>query len=98
MLNRARALSRKMSTKATSTISNTINSTAQCVPPLEYKVLAKCATTKARIGVMTLRHGCVDTPVFMPVGTQVFRICQIKFVDKFYYWHFICLLSFIRAL
>lgn len=40
-------------------------------PPLKYKVIAKCSTTKARVGVMTLRHGEVDTPVFMPVGTKV---------------------------
>lgn len=40
-------------------------------PPLTYKVIAECPTTKARVGCMTLRHGDVDTPVFMPVGTQV---------------------------
>lgn len=40
-------------------------------PPLTYQVIAECPTTKARVGVMTLRHGNVDTPVFMPVGTQV---------------------------
>lgn len=40
-------------------------------PPLIYKIIATCSTTKARVGVMTLRHGDVDTPVFMPVGTQV---------------------------
>lgn len=39
-------------------------------PPLKYKVIATCSTSKARVGVMTLRHGDVDTPVFMPVGTQ----------------------------
>lgn len=40
-------------------------------PPLVYKTIAKCKTTKARVCVITLRHGEVDTPVFMPVGTQV---------------------------
>lgn len=40
-------------------------------PPLTYKVIAECGTTKARVGCLTLRHGDVDTPVFMPVGTQV---------------------------
>lgn len=39
-------------------------------PPLVFKVVAACATTKARVGCMNLRHGNVDTPVFMPVGTQ----------------------------
>nr|XP_014089183.1 queuine tRNA-ribosyltransferase catalytic subunit [Bactrocera oleae] len=40
------------------------------VPPLTYKVIAECSITKARAGLMTLRHGEVNTPVFMPVGTQ----------------------------
>uniref|UniRef100_A0A182J1A4 Queuine tRNA-ribosyltransferase catalytic subunit 1 n=1 Tax=Anopheles atroparvus TaxID=41427 RepID=A0A182J1A4_ANOAO len=39
-------------------------------PPLQYRVIAKCSVTKARVGVMTVRHADVDTPVFMPVGTQ----------------------------
>lgn len=47
-----------------------INDAPASDPPLKYKVIAKCSTTKARVGVMTLRHGDVDTPVFMPVGTQ----------------------------
>lgn len=40
-------------------------------PPLTYKVLHKCQTTNARVGIMSLVHHDVDTPVFMPVGTQV---------------------------
>lgn len=39
--------------------------------PLKYKVIADCPTTKARVGVVSLVHSDVDTPVFMPVGTQV---------------------------
>ena len=38
--------------------------------PLAYKVIAKCSTTKARVGLMSLVHSDVSTPVFMPVGTQ----------------------------
>ncbi|KAF5273583.1 hypothetical protein FQR65_LT04581 [Abscondita terminalis] len=38
--------------------------------PLIFNVLAECATTKARVGKMILPHGEVNTPVFMPVGTQ----------------------------
>lgn len=72
MSRRARVLLGNMSTKATSSVSNTTtNSTNQSDPPLKYKVLAKCGTSKARVGIMTLRHGDVNTPVFMPVGTQV---------------------------
>lgn len=45
-------------------------STAPTTPPLTFEVLAKCSTTKARVGLMRLRHSDVSTPVFMPVGTQ----------------------------
>lgn len=37
---------------------------------LSYKVLAECSTTKARTAILTLPHYEVETPVFMPVGTQ----------------------------
>lgn len=71
MSKRARVLLRNMSTKATSSTLNNKIPTNPSDPPLKYKVLAKCGTSKARVGVMTLRHGDVNTPVFMPVGTQV---------------------------
>lgn len=38
--------------------------------PLKYKIIAECSTTKARVGIITLPHSDVNTPVFMPVGTQ----------------------------
>lgn len=37
---------------------------------LTFKTIANCSTTKARVSILTLPHGPVDTPVFMPVGTQ----------------------------
>ncbi|XP_060589468.1 queuine tRNA-ribosyltransferase catalytic subunit 1-like, partial [Ruditapes philippinarum] len=37
---------------------------------LTFKIIAECSTTKARVAEMTLPHSVVDTPVFMPVGTQ----------------------------
>lgn len=40
--------------------------------PLVFNILAECKTTKARVAKMILPHSEVDTPVFMPVGTQVF--------------------------
>lgn len=43
--------------------------------PLIYTILSECATSKARVGKMELPHATVDTPVFMPVGTQVLRQC-----------------------
>lgn len=75
MLRKARAPIRKMSTDLGQALPglNTISESNPTSndPPLLYKVMAECKTTKARVGVMTLRHGAVDTPVFMPVGTQV---------------------------
>ncbi|KAL7034482.1 hypothetical protein ACKWTF_007981 [Chironomus riparius] len=39
--------------------------------PLTFQVLSKCSKTKARRGLMMLRQTKpVETPVFMPVGTQ----------------------------
>lgn len=37
---------------------------------LTFETLARCSKTKARVSVLKLPHGPVDTPVFMPVGTQ----------------------------
>ena len=37
---------------------------------LSLKLLAECPVTKARACEMTLPHAVVNTPVFMPVGTQ----------------------------
>lgn len=47
-----------------------ISSTTPITSALKFTVLAKCSTTKARVSVMELPHANVDTPVFMPVGTQ----------------------------
>jgi len=41
-----------------------------CSPALTFKVVARCSTSKARVSEMQLPHSLVDTPVFMPVGTQ----------------------------
>lgn len=37
---------------------------------LKLKILAECPVTKARACELKLPHAIVDTPVFMPVGTQ----------------------------
>ena len=37
---------------------------------LKFKILAECSVSKARVAQMVLPHSTVDTPVFMPVGTQ----------------------------
>src|SRR5947199_6316468 len=35
-----------------------------------FEVIKKDAATKARLGRLTTAHGVVETPAFMPVGTQ----------------------------
>src|SRR6266550_662632 len=35
-----------------------------------FELLKTDASTKARLGRLTTAHGVVDTPVYMPVGTQ----------------------------
>lgn len=37
---------------------------------LQFSLAARCSTTKARAAVLTLPHGPVETPLFMPVATQ----------------------------
>jgi queuine tRNA-ribosyltransferase len=37
---------------------------------IDYKILATDTNSSARLGKLTLPRGVVDTPVFMPVGTQ----------------------------
>jgi len=38
--------------------------------PMKFTVISECPVTKARVSSMALPHHVVDTPVFMPVGTQ----------------------------
>ena len=35
-----------------------------------FEIQAKCAQTGARAGLLHTAHGTIETPVFMPVGTQ----------------------------
>jgi len=37
---------------------------------LQYQLIKKCSTTKARLGKISTPHGEIETPIFMPVGTQ----------------------------
>ena len=41
-----------------------------CIFILEFKVLHNCLSSHARIGEIITPHGTIETPVFMPVGTQ----------------------------
>ena len=35
-----------------------------------FELLAECRETRARAGLLHTAHGTIETPVFMPVGTQ----------------------------
>lgn len=37
---------------------------------IKYRVIKKDTRTKARLGILETPHGVIETPVFMPVGTQ----------------------------
>jgi len=37
---------------------------------IKFELLKECRQTKARLGKLHTPHGVIDTPVFMPVGTQ----------------------------
>jgi queuine tRNA-ribosyltransferase len=37
---------------------------------IRFEVLAECPVTRARAGLLHTPHGVIETPVFMPVGTQ----------------------------
>lgn len=39
-------------------------------PALEFEVLARCSTTRARVSRMRLPHSTTRLPTFMSVGTQ----------------------------
>ncbi len=37
---------------------------------MRFELQAECPVTRARAGLLHTNHGIVETPVFMPVGTQ----------------------------
>ncbi|WP_067923302.1 tRNA guanosine(34) transglycosylase Tgt [Alicyclobacillus shizuokensis] len=40
------------------------------IHPVRYELLRRCSRTQARRGRLYTPHGVIETPVFMPVGTQ----------------------------
>jgi queuine tRNA-ribosyltransferase len=40
------------------------------LPQISFEIIAECPDTRARAGVLHTPHGDIETPVFMPVGTQ----------------------------
>jgi queuine tRNA-ribosyltransferase len=39
-------------------------------PQISFEIVAECSTTRAHAGLLHTPHGTIETPVFMPVGTQ----------------------------
>ncbi|KAK4100231.1 Queuine tRNA-ribosyltransferase [Parathielavia hyrcaniae] len=39
-------------------------------PALTFELVARCSVTRARASILTLPHGTVNLPIFMPVATQ----------------------------
>ena len=42
----------------------------QAMAAMKFTLVSECSVSKARVAKMELPHHAVDTPVFMPVGTQ----------------------------
>ena len=40
------------------------------MPQITFELQAECPVTRARAGILRTPHGDIETPVFMPVGTQ----------------------------
>jgi queuine tRNA-ribosyltransferase len=40
------------------------------LPAVSFEIVAECPRTQARAGILHTPHGDIETPVFMPVGTQ----------------------------
>jgi queuine tRNA-ribosyltransferase len=40
------------------------------LPQVTFEIVAECSRTRARAGLLHTPHGTIETPVFMPVGTQ----------------------------
>ncbi len=51
---------------------------------MTYKILKTDSTTSARAGILSLPHGDVETPIFMPVGTAgtVKAVHQHELIDE----------------
>lgn len=42
--------------------------------PLTYKVISECSTTKARVGLISLVHSNVDTPVSLIIQIEMLAV------------------------
>lgn len=51
-------------------IENICNQGAQMNPYFKFEIIHECAQSGARLGRLTTPHGVIETPCYMPVGTQ----------------------------
>ncbi|KAG5440389.1 hypothetical protein PCK2_000522, partial [Pneumocystis canis] len=49
---------------------------------LRFDIIRECSTSKARAGLLTLPHGYVETPVFMPVDDVVHSLTPLQRVEE----------------
>src|SRR5438034_4080807 len=47
-----------------------VSSIEELMPPFSFTIDAECPETWARAGTISTPHGMIQTPIFMPVGTQ----------------------------
>lgn len=55
--------------------------------PLTYKVISECSTTKARVGLISLVHSNVDTPVSLITHFVMFFGSDISQIDYDFLQH-----------
>ncbi|SMB95721.1 tRNA-guanine transglycosylase [Desulfonispora thiosulfatigenes DSM 11270] len=52
----------------------------------EFELIKECKDTKARVGLLKTPHGDIETPIFMPVGTQAtvktLSPCELKSINS----------------
>ncbi|CAN9505618.1 unnamed protein product [Ophioblennius macclurei] len=66
----ATAIQREDHTRTSESSMSLKKTVSAAASPLTLRIVAECPVTKARACDLTLPHGAVSTPVFMPVGTQ----------------------------
>lgn len=54
--------------------------------PLTFKLIAKCSTTKARVGLIQTLHSPISTPVFMPVRQSLyFQVYKVLLIIVYFF-------------
>src|SRR6516165_5533445 len=56
--------------RTTGIMENAVVPSQECMSPFSFTIDAECPETWARAGTILTAHGSIQTPIFMPVGTQ----------------------------